>query len=1011
MSSAGIFDFLRRFTGREDGVASDGLPEPIRASIFGPDRLHDHAADLARSHRIDRRERLGARLLDRLDDNERVLLSAYRDLTGAVRRDEAISPAAEWLLDNFHLVEEQVREARTSLPEGYQRHLPKLTRGELSDHPRVYGLARDYVAHTDSRFDSDTLEGFVDAYQDVAPLTMGELWAVSSSLRLVLIENLRRLAERIVGSRVARAEADGTARAIRAAVEEDDDPTAPLRTPDRNGPRMDRAFVVELVQRLREEDPGVTPALRWLEERVERAGRSVEELVREEHASQLSAQATVANIVSSLRRIAAFGWADFFEDVSRVDRILRRDPTGVYPRSDFRTRDEYRHAIEELARGSEVDEEEVARRALERARRRGEGRPPDSAVDGDAPGGAAPASVGGPDEETERAAHLGYHLVLDGRRAFEKDLDYRVPLARSLNRAFVDAACPGYFGTLAVVTLALLALLIAYAASAGAGPWILALIGLLAVVPATDLALAVLHQDVTELVPPRRLPKLELADGVPREMKTLVAVPTLLTSEAGVREEVERLEQRYLANPSGHLSFALLSDWTDAPRESMPDDEELLQVAAEALRELNERYGPAPDGRSRFLLLHRRRVWSETERRWMGWERKRGKLEELNRWLRGDEETTYLERDDGLCDVAPDIQYVLTLDADTRLPPGAARRLVGAIAHPLNRPRYDDELGRVTEGYGVLQPGITALMRQSGEGSLYHRLHSGPTGIDPYSSAASDVYQDLFGEGVFVGKGIYDVDAFQASLEGRVPEGSLLSHDHFEGAFARCGLVSDIELFDDFPAHYEENTRRVHRWARGDWQLLPWILGHPPDVDGRDVPARPPFLSWWKMADNLRRTLSAPSALLLLVAGWLLLPVAPVVWTAFVVGTVAVPAVVPVVGGLMPARLGAPLRAHVRGVLRDVGTAAARVGMEVAFLANHAWVMADAVIRSLTRVYVTRRNLLEWTPAALGGRGLGGGVVGAYRRQWRSVAVAAASVAAVAGLHPGALPATSRRSG
>jgi len=977
LSGSRPFDALRRLLGRGGTEPPGELPEPIRASLLGPERLRLHARRLADRHRVDRRDRLGARVLDRLRDNERALRAAYADLAAAVRRDEAISPAAEWLLDNFHVVEEQVREARESLPEGYQRQLPKLTDGDLAGHPRVYGLAREYVARTDSRFDPGTLAAFTEAYQEVASLTMGEVWAVPSSLRLVLVENLRRLADRIVGSRAARAGAARTAGAIREAAREDRDPVGPLRPVDRNGVRMDRAFVIELVQRLREEDPRVMPALEWLEARAERAGTSIEELVREEHGSQLSAQATVANIVTGMRKISAFGWADFFEEVSRVERILRRDPSGTYPRCDFATRDEYRHAVEELARRSGVEEEEVARRVLARC------------------GAAADA----------RARYPGHHLLLEGRRAFERELGYRVPLRSRLRRAFRAAAYPGYFGTLALATLALLALPLAYALAAGAGPWTAVLLGLLALVPATDLALTALHQDVIELVPPRRLPKLDLSAGLPEEAKTLVVVPTLLESAEGVQEEVERLEERFLANSDGHVAFALLSDWRDAPEESRPEDAGLLEAAAARLRELNERYGPAPDGRSRFLLLHRRRVWSETEGRWMGWERKRGKLEELNRRLRGDAGTTYLEREDGLTDLAPDVRFVLTLDADTRLPPGAAHRLAGALAHPLNRPRYDEEAGRVTAGYGILQPRITALLPREGEGSLYHRLYSGPTGIDPYSSAASDVYQDLFGRGTYVGKGIYDVDAFRDSLEGRVPEGALLSHDHFEGAFARCGLVSDIELFDDFPTHQEQASRRLHRWARGDWQLLPWILGPTPAVEGRDVPARPPFLGWWKMADNLRRTLSAPAALALLVAGWILLPFSSWAWTAFVAATVAVPAAIPVVGGLMPRRRSTSLRDHLRGMTADAAHAAGRVGVELAMLAEHTWLMLDAALRSVVRVYLTRRNLLEWTPAALAGRGLEGALRGACRRMWRPVAVAVATLGALAALRPAAIPA------
>ena len=993
MSPLGIGRLLRPLTARAVGGRSSPPLEPIRDEIYGPERLRVEARRLAASHRLDRRVRMGAPVLDRLVENERTLRDAYRELAAAVRRQEAISPAAEWLLDNFHVIEGQVRDARDSLPPGYQRQLPKLARGDLQGHPRVFGLAWDYVAHTDSRFDPDTLRCFVDAYQEVSPLTIGELWAVPGTLRLVMVENLARLAERIVRSRAARTEARRVAAAVRAAARTDGAQARDLlRAYDHLDVKADRAFVVELVQWLREEDPSGLAAVGWLEERMGLVGLSPETLVREEHASQLSAQATVGNIVTSMRKVSAFGWAEFFEDVSLVERTLRREAAGVYGQTDFATRDQYRHAVEELARWSGIDEEEVARQVVARTARAREA----LRLDGDQQVHLEPEP---------RGAHVGYHLLLEGRRALERDLGYRAPLTMQLHRLFVAGAYPGYFGTMALLTVALLSVPLVYTATAGAAVLDLLVVGLAALVPATELAIAVLHQDVTELIPPRRLPKLELREGVPARLKTIVGVPTLLASVEDIREQVDRLEERFLANSAGHLSFALLTDWADAPNESVPGDEELLAEAAAGLSDLNERYGPAPDGRSRFLLLHRRRVWSESEQRWMGWERKRGKLEELNRRLRGAGDTTYLMRDDGLTDLAPDIRFVLTLDADTRLPPGAARRLIGAAGHPLNRARFDTKKGRVTQGYGILQPRITAILPPAGRGSLYHRIYAGATGIDPYSSASSDLYQDLFGEGTFVGKGIYDVDAFRASLEGRTGEASLLSHDHFEGAFARCALVSDIELFDDFPTHYEVNARRVHRWARGDWQLLPWVLGRGPAPAGRDVPRAPPFLSWWKMVDNLRRTLIIPSGLTLLFAGWFLMPVSPLVWTAFVIATIAAPAAVPVGGTLLPRRWRAPLRSRFRGLRREAAATLARVLVEVALLANHAWLMLDATVRSLTRVYITRRNLLEWAPAALAGRIVGGGIRGSYRRLWRPVALAGSTLAVVIVLRPPALAA------
>jgi cyclic beta-1,2-glucan synthetase len=492
----------------------------------------------------------------------------------------------------------------------------------------------------------------------------------------------------------------------------------------------------------------------------------------------------------------------------------------------------------------------------------------------------------------------------------------------------------------------------------------LILVGLLALVPASDLAIALVNREVMELLGPRALPRLALRDGVPADLRTLVVVPTLLTGHAQIAEQIERLEVHYLANPDGDLRFALLSDWTDAPQETMPGDDELLAATIEGIARLNHRHGAAPDGSERFILFHRRRGWNESERKWIGWERKRGKLHELNRLLRGATDTSFVLTGGQRPLVPSGVRYVITLDADTRLPRGSAARLVGTIAHPLNRPRFDPHVGRVVEGYALLQPRITPTLPTDREGSLFQRIFSGPGGIDPYASAVSDVYQDLFGEGSYIGKGIYDVDAFEAALAGRVPENVLLSHDLFEGIFARAGLVTDIEFFDEFPAHYATATARQHRWARGDWQLLPWILGHARDASGDRIHAPIPAISRWKMLDNLRRTLSAPAAFLTLIAGWTLPFASPVIWTAFVLAAIAIPPLLPVLTGLIPHRRGISKRSHLRAVGTDLVLAVSQIGLTVALLAHQAWLMTDAIVRTLFRVYVTRRKLLEWVTAA-----------------------------------------------
>jgi cyclic beta-1,2-glucan synthetase len=936
------------------------LPEPIRGEIWGAERLELHAASLAAAQRVRPGPGGDRRLARRLRDNGRVLLASYRTIAATLRTERAITPAAEWLVDNFHLVDEQLREIREDLPPGYYRELPKLADGPFQGYPRVYALAHEFVAHTDSLFDAEALRRFIRAYQRVVPLTIGELWAVAISLRVVLVENLRRLAERMLRSRAAREFADDLADRLLGA-DQPADPLEPLRHYEAGalGPRgaLDVPFVVALLGRLRDQDPHVTPALAWLDERLARQGTSAEDIIAVENQRQTAMNATVRNVITSMRLISAFDWANFFESVSLVEEALAEHPG--YRAMDFRTRDRYRHAVEDLARGARLSEIEVAQRAVRRAT--------------DDPG----------DE-----------LIGKGRPAFERALGVRLGLGRRVERAFVAWATPGYLGTIAAVTAVLLALPLWREGLRGVRLPVLAALALLALVPASDLAVQLVSAWVMRRLGPKILPRLELRGGVPPDLRTLVAVPILLTNTADVEELIGRLAVHYLANPEAELRFALLSDWRDAPTETMPGDEELLAAAAAGIAALNAQYGPAPAGDARFLLLHRRRVWNESEQCWLGWERKRGKLEELNRLLRGAADTTFLAVDGS--GPPSGIRYVLTLDADTRLPREAARRLAGTLAHPLNRPRYDAALGRVTAGYGVLQPRITPTLPDGQTGSLFQRIFSGPAGIDPYAAAVSDVYQDLFGEGSFTGKGIYDVDAFTAALDGKVPDSRMLSHDLFEGLFARAGLVTDVELFEEFPSHFEAAAARQHRWARGDWQLLPWIFGRGPTPGGGRLQTPIPLIGRFKMLDNLRRTLSAPAAFLTLLAAWTLPGASAAVWTGFVLATMALPACLHVLAGVIPRRRGISKRSHLRGVASDAALAVAQVGLSVTFLADQAWRMADAIVRTLARLYGTRRGLLQWVTAAQSQTGQRLDLAVFYRRMAGGVLLAASAAALVA---------------
>jgi cyclic beta-1,2-glucan synthetase len=948
---------LRAF-GQRSRASPWNSEELLREELFSVERLEQHGRSLAAAQPVSAKRLRGRSLTARLGENARVLLSAYRDIASAVHAGRPITPAAEWLLDNYHVIEEQIREIRVDLPAGFYRELPKFADGHFAGYPRVFSVAWAYVAHTDSHFDPETLRRFVRAYQSVQPLTIGELWAVAITLRVVLVENMRRAAQRIVSSRIARQEADAVADRLLGVNGQAADPDALVRAQG-DASAVPAAFVVQLAQRLRDQDPAVTPALVWLEKHLSDRQTTADQVVHDEHQRQGASNVTVRNIITSMRLISDVDWAEFFESVSLVDDVLRSDSN--FAQLDFATRNLYRSAIEKLARGSRLTEVQIAQAAVAATQQQ------DVSVE-------------------ERARDPGYHLIASGRRAFEAVIGYRPSIWSRAGRFNTTVGAIDYIGGVVFSSAVILALaLLALDASTVFGSP-LPLFALLGVIPAIDMAVALLNRSVTRRIDATILPALALREGVPAALRTMVVVPTLLTTKHAVEEEIERLEIHYLASPEGDFYFALLSDWVDCPSASSEEDDTLLKAAAEGVARLNARHGSAVGG-PRFLLLHRRRVWSEGQKVWMGWERKRGKLHELNRLLRGATDTTFVSTGGRALGVPDAVRYVITLDADTRLPRDTARRLVGKLAHPLNKPRFDAAAGRVVEGYAVLQPRVTPSLPTGREGSIFQRVFSSASGIDPYAAAVSDVYQDLLGEGSYTGKGIYDVDAFEAALAGRVPDGTLLSHDLFEGIFARAGLASDIEVVEEFPARYDVSANRQHRWARGDWQLLPWIFGR------RDAAARSPssshvsVIGWWKMVDNLRRTLSAPAAVAALLVGWTLPLRAAAVWTALILLTIAIPTLLPVLSALKPPNTGVTLRSHLRALGRDLGLALSQTVLLIVFLAHQAALMADAILRTLYRLFGTHRNLLEWVPAAQAKASSELSIAGLYRRMAGAVAI------------------------
>ncbi len=954
----------------------------LHSELFSIEQLKRHAVTLAGQHRIDPRPGPD-RLLPRLADNARVLLAAYDVVTAAATPGQRIVPAEAWLLDNFYLIEQQIGLARRHLPRGYSRQLPRLADGPSAGFPRIYDLALELISHMDGRVDSDNATQFVAAYQTVEPLKLGELWAFPIMLQLALLENLRRVGVRIAQRREERDAAITWADRMLAAAESEPKQLIHLLAEFANADvPLTAPFVEEFYDRLQAQGPAMAFVQTWVEQKLHEQGVTATELSEAAGRTAAANQISIANSIGSLRFIGAMDWKQYVESLSVVEQTLREDPSGMHASQDFATRDRYRHVIEDVARGSACSEMAVAREAIVLAQ-----------------AAAAQRSI------SDRSAHVGYYLIDRGRQRLERAVGCRLSLNTRVRRASRHVRLPLYLGPILLLTLLTTAVVLsALGLDPGGfdpGDWRVWLLALPLVIGASALAVSLVNLLVTLALPPRALPRMDFSKGIPDGHRTMVIVPTLLGSRQDVDDLLEAMEIRYLGNRDPNLFFALLTDFRDAPEQTLPEDEPLLAHARAAVEALNQTY--REDRPCVFYLFHRPRVWNPFERVWMGYERKRGKLEQFNARLRGGAQTAFSDIV-GDQSILASIQYVITLDTDTQLPRDAARTLIGNLAHPLNRPVFDAARGRVVEGYAILQPRASISLTSAGQ-SRFTRLFAGDSGIDPYTREVSDVYQDVFGEGSFIGKGIYDVDAFRQAVDGRFPENLILSHDLLESGYARSALVTDVDLIEAHPASYAIEASRRHRWIRGDWQLASWLLPRvpgPPGLNGAKArrQANPlSALSRWKLFDNLRRSLVAPALLALLAGGWLLGPGPIWLWTLLVVVVVCLPTLLSTLIELIRKPEERDWLAHLSLTGKSAGRPITLALLTLAFLPYDAVICLGAILRSGVRMLFTRRGLLLWQLPSYSVRNARRSLAGFFREMWSAPVLAVALGMALAWIH------------
>ncbi|SNS17499.1 Cellobiose phosphorylase [Anaerovirgula multivorans] len=906
------------------GRKQDNRIIELKDVLLTPEELNQHAKEIAKNHTVYHDPGSLQHLIKRLDNNFETIASVYKSLNEAIKHRQDLSPASEWLLDNFYKVEEQLKEARQNLSKEKFLRLDTLNHGFLKGHPRAYGIALEFIAHTDGKLEEAQLINFIQSYQSQRVLTIAEIWSLSLMIRCALIENIKTICQRIHNNHKQWQKAEKAA-----ALPEEEILRVVKKNIELDG-RANFSYAEHLLRVLRREGTETGEIITYLEKKLKDYNTSIKDLVDEEHKEQAEAKISIGNSITSLNIVATIDWNNIFESLSIVEEVLKKDPSGIYSQLDFDSRDYYRNHIEKIAKKLKEPETRIARKAIECAKR-AEG-----------------------NHEEDRKKHVGYYLIDEGRKCLFEALDHLEIKDSFNNKPFSTYLAPVFIITVCII-LAAITYGLRFIDRGTEG--FLILIGLAVLIPASDIAVSLVNWLLTNLFPPTFLPRIEYRDGIPKEAATLVVVPTLLPNKNRAKEIIRQMEIFYLANKEENLFFALAGDYRDADQREQPEDKVIIEAGIAETKRLNEKYG-----KDIFYFFHRERRFCQKQKKWMGWERKRGALVELNELLLGGKGTSYSTVTGNISNLK-DAKYVITIDADTQLPIDTAKKLIGIASHPLNKPIIDEKSGVVVEGYGLIQPRIGVNIESTNK-SVFTKVFAGQGGIDSYTTANSDAYQDLFGTGIFTGKGIYDIEVFNKVLKDAIPEHTILSHDLLEGSYIRTGLATDFELIDSYPSKYSAHMMRLHRWVRGDWQLIRWLSSIVVNRRGEKVKNPLSALAKWQIFDNMRRSLVPISVLLLLILGFTILPGSSIFWIGLGIFTIIFPLIISTIEYIkqryykaINERLNADLIVGVKATFYQVL-------LNFIFLPYHAYMMGDAIARTLYRVYISKENLLEWVTAA-----------------------------------------------
>ena len=914
----------------------------IRDASLSVEELEDHARKMALDHLVSSKGNIVNRPISRMNENYSYIRQVYKDLNTEAMQKRAIPPAAEWLLDNYYIIEEQVKIVRRDLKQKNYAKLPVLKNGHFKGYARIFAIGTELISHVDGKIEESALLKYLDAYQTHNVLFEREISVIPAMLRLALIESTRICCEKIRETQNQWNQADEIVEKWWNADVVD---LAKIKSFISDIDEVNPSFIEHLFFRLRRSGRSYTNVLRFIDERLHKFATTTEAIAQKEHNAQAVNTLTVGNCMVSLKYVSNLNWVNLFEATSYLEKILCDDPDGTYRKMDIDSRSFYRRKVELLAKTYGVSELHIGREAISLAKQ-------------------AKSKNGNASKDEEgcnRKAHVGYYLVGNGLKRLEELQKGELgSLAKGI-KLITNHPGVTYMGSITIAIILFMAWIINHSLKlAGYEPFIGILVAVAILLPVSEIVITLVNWIVTKIKAPTIFPRLELKDGIPNQMSTMVVIPALITDKKRGAELLENLENHYLSNTEENLYFALIGAFKDSEDEVTKGDKGILKTTADGIQKLNEKYGK--DRKDIFYFYNRTRIFNESDNNWTGWERKRGALMEFNELFLGAEDTSFSFYSNL---VLPDanIEYVITLDADTILPFGMAKKMIGTMAHPLNRPVIDEKRGIVVEGHGLMQPRVSFDMDSSNR-SIFSRIYTGQEGIDTYASAISDVYQDLFGEGIFTGKGIYDLKVFQQVLENVVPENAILSHDLLEGSYVRAALVSDLELVDSYPSKYNSFMARLHRWIRGDWQLLPWLSRRIFNKKGEKIQNPLTYVSIWKIVDNLRRSLMAPSLMILLFLGFTVLPGTSHFWLGLCIGTLGLPFGLALAGHCLSGEFNVDrIKRHITGFF-GIKAMIFQFVLSVVFLPYQAFMVLDAVLVTLVRVLITKKNMLVWVTSA-----------------------------------------------